>query len=149
MSIIQSVHERLDYFCRELRDDGVTKAPQSSHSIGNPINQQTNAGFNAPRFAVGSPSPLHTVRPRRALVGTFGQKLPSLPSRVVGVGHVAASRAWIGRWLLPPPFVFVVRPPSPSEAFGVGHVERGPFTVSRKPSITSILRLKSVDPASL
>jgi len=32
-------------FCCDLRDDGISKGAQSSHSVGNPISQQWKVGF--------------------------------------------------------------------------------------------------------
>lgn len=46
---------------------------------------------------------------------------PFSPSEARGVALGDASRTAIGRCEFPPPSVFVVRPPSRSEAFGVGH----------------------------
>ena len=46
---------------------------------------------------------------------------PFSPSDARGVALGDASRTAIGRCEFPPPSVFVVRPPSRSEAFGVGH----------------------------
>jgi hypothetical protein len=78
-----------DDFGRDLRDDGIAVGAQLSHSGGNPMSQQTNAGFNAPGFSVGAPQP-HTVRPSSPFVSTLPQNAPSLWSREVGVGHIAA-----------------------------------------------------------
>jgi hypothetical protein len=49
---------RADHFGRDLRDDGIAVGAQLSHSGGNPMSQQTNAGFNAPGFSVGSDEPM-------------------------------------------------------------------------------------------
>ena len=46
-----------DEFRRRPRIDRVTEAPQETHAVGKPINQQTNSGLNSPRFAVGSDDP--------------------------------------------------------------------------------------------
>lgn len=43
-----------DDFGRNLRDDGIAKGAQFTHSGGNPMSQETNSGFNAPGFSVGS-----------------------------------------------------------------------------------------------
>jgi hypothetical protein len=48
------VHIGADYFGRDLRDDRVAKGAQFTHSGGNPMSQETNSGFNAPGFSVGS-----------------------------------------------------------------------------------------------
>ena len=49
--------ERRHELGRDLRDDGVTVAAQSSHSGGNPMSQRECAGFNAPRFSVEAGEP--------------------------------------------------------------------------------------------
>jgi len=54
------------------------------------MSQQTNAGFNAPGFSIGSDG-AHTVRPSKPLISTFGVKLPSLWPLLVGVGHMATT----------------------------------------------------------
>lgn len=43
--------------CRRPRIDRVTETPQETHSVGYPISQQTNSGFNAPGFAIGTDDP--------------------------------------------------------------------------------------------
>ena len=45
---------------------------------------------------------------------------PDLQSRALAVAH-PVRRADLSRCAFPPPFVFVVRPPCPSDAFAVGH----------------------------
>lgn len=45
-------------FRSDLRDDGITEGAQLTHSGGNPMSQQTNAGFKAPGFPVCSGEPL-------------------------------------------------------------------------------------------
>ena len=50
---------------RRARVDRVTEAPQETHSVGKPINQQTNSGFNAPRLSIGAEDPFDfTIEPR-------------------------------------------------------------------------------------
>ena len=41
-------HDCPHYFSDILRDDGIAKGAQFSHSLGYPMSQQTNVGFNAP-----------------------------------------------------------------------------------------------------
>jgi hypothetical protein len=44
----------LDEGCRDLRHDGIAVTAQSSHAGGNPMSQRECAGFNAPRFSIGT-----------------------------------------------------------------------------------------------
>jgi hypothetical protein len=53
-SMSGNVHIGADYFGRDLRDDRVTEGAQFTHSGGNPMSQETNSGFNAPGFSVGT-----------------------------------------------------------------------------------------------
>jgi hypothetical protein len=49
-----------DELRRDLRDDGVTIAAQSSHSVGNPINQRECAGFNWPPLSIPASEPVRS-----------------------------------------------------------------------------------------
>ena len=110
-AIRPAVHVRADHFGRERDADRVTVGAQASHSGGNPMSQQTNAGFNAPGFSVVaddpavstpcasrhancpsvSPKPLpfpvrslHSARRCKSRSGSFASKPDAL-----GVGHIA------------------------------------------------------------
>jgi hypothetical protein len=48
---------RLDERGSRAEVDGISEGAQLSHSLGYPMSQQTNSGFNAPRFSVGSDDP--------------------------------------------------------------------------------------------
>ena len=80
--------------CR-ARIDRVTETPQETHSVGYPMSQQTNSGFNAPGFSVCSddpfekPAPLSDILLQPDSVGKVGLRLPML----------AASPSW--RFQLP------------------------------------------------
>ena len=54
---------------RDRRVDRVPEGAQLSHSVGNPMSQQTNAGFNAPRFSVGT-SDKDASRPSICMTGS-------------------------------------------------------------------------------
>jgi hypothetical protein len=85
---------------RRARVDGVADGAQLSHAGGYPMSQNTNSGFNAPRFSVGTADPIEPSfviatslkKPlfRPALI-LDGRKVPlfrSNTSAANGVGHV-------------------------------------------------------------
>jgi hypothetical protein len=97
-----ALHERFDEGRRDLRDDGVAVSAQASHSGGNPMSQQTKAGFNAPRAAVGANDPpgscprawwgnvvprVSAMRAARPASDRFSER----QSRAVGVAHIATA----------------------------------------------------------
>ena len=96
-----------DYFSRDLRDDGIAVGAQLSHSGGNPMSQQTNAGFNAPGFSVGADCEAGTM-PSGCTSDRFDMPWPlaffsamysgvcaGKWSRALGVGYSAAC---LGSW---------------------------------------------------
>src|SRR6266566_3836458 len=75
------------------RVDGIAEPAQLTHSGGYPMSQQTNSGFNAPGFSVGSDDPIKTavlraIPPWRP-EGTFASVLSSARA----VGHIAIASA--------------------------------------------------------
>jgi hypothetical protein len=89
------------------------------------MSQQTNSGFNAPRFSVEACDPLESV----AICGDGmpvscgrGGSVPRLPSTLVGVGHVVFAALWSVSGARPDSCLALDMPEhfSPSLAFGVG-----------------------------
>jgi hypothetical protein len=52
-----------------FRVDSVTIAAQSSHSVGSPMSQRQNAGFNWTRFSIGASDKLNSL-PKINVVGS-------------------------------------------------------------------------------
>ena len=132
-------------FGRDLRDDGIAVGAELSHSGGNPMSQQTNAGFNAPGFPIGAGEPFGSDPSAAARIATSPAELPAslfpflARDRLVGVGHIEA--AWRGNWSSlvrsdPSGFVPVVAMPGlsfQSRELGVAHRVMAFPSVSPKP----------------
>jgi len=103
-----STEQRRHELRRDLRDDGITVAPQSSHAPGYPINQRECSGLNRPPFPIPASKPVsirpsavsragpfasHATRPSSPFGGAVPSAAPSFQSRVVGVGHPVKSAA--------------------------------------------------------
>src|SRR6186713_1660599 len=75
--------------------DRVTETPQETHSVGYPMSQQTNSGFNAPGFSVGSDCPFEITCCDRGTPVSCGRGglLPRRPSTAVGETHVESFTA--------------------------------------------------------
>lgn len=76
-------------FRRDLRDDGISEGAQASQSVGNPMSQQTNGGFNAPGFSVCSDGPLVGVP-----VATAASAFSDMVFRVNSAGYAFSLALW-------------------------------------------------------
>jgi len=114
------------------RDDGVTIAAQSSHSVGSPMSQRECAGFNWPPLSIPAAEPVsispeavsravafeqfHATLPNSEFSGTVQSDAPSLWSLVVVVGQPASCVSVLSELRIFPPVL-----PWQSPATGVGH----------------------------
>jgi hypothetical protein len=139
-SIAEIIHLEGIYECAacgfdELRRrpgiDCIPETPQETHSGGKPINQQTNSGFNTPRFSVGADDELVI-----AWTARYATCFPAICDGVAlvvrfsfgdarGVAHIACLLIATSPHELPAsllPFL------AGASAVGVGHNSCGPWT---------------------